>query len=261
MKRFVAILRLLRLDSCVAPFLAILIPVFLRSDNLALSFGRATPILFIAVCTFIANSLDDVEKDKVNHPERPLPARQLTPTFAAILYFIALFAALFFIQHFVPERVDFWYYGLTAMSISYRYVVDFFPALKALYVAAAASVLPLMIAAWYPNEPRLYFVAGATFLLIAGKEICMDIKDRSGDPVSFMHRFRPMPLAIVAFSLEALGLLLLVTQAHKLADLIDLLAMASALALSSLYWFKLASYKRAIILMEFQLIFGIYFLV
>jgi geranylgeranylglycerol-phosphate geranylgeranyltransferase len=217
--------------------------------------------LFIAFFTFIANSLDDIEKDKVNHPERPLPAHQLTSTFAAILYFIALFCALFLIRYYVPERVAFWYYGLTAMSISYRYVVACLPGLKAFYVAATASILPLMIAAWYPNKERLYFVAGATFLLVAGKEMCMDIKDRPGDPLSFMHKFHAKQLAVVAFSLETLGLLLLLTQVRKSADLIDMLAMAFVLVLSSLHWFRLASYKRAIILMEFQLIFGIYFLV
>ena len=261
MKRFVAILRLLRLDSCVAPFLAILIPVFLKTNDLALSFGRAIPVLFIYLCAFIANALDDVEKDKVNHPERPLPAHQLTSAFAAILYFISLFSALFLIEHYVPERIAFWYYGLTAISISYGYIVDFLPGLKAPYVAATVSVVPLMIAAWFPNEARLYRVAGATFLVTVAKEICMDIRERPGDPVSFMHRVRPIPLAITAFAMQALGLLLLALQIRRLGDMIDLLAMASVLAISTFHWFKLMNYKRAILLMKLQFILGIYFLI
>lgn len=261
MKHFVTILRLMHLDSCITPFFAILIPVFLRSNDVALSFGRAMPILFIALCTFIANDLDDVEKDKVNHPDRPLPAGQITLTFAAILYFIALFGALFLIRHFVPERIAFWYYLLTAMSISYRYIVDYVPGLKAPYVAATAALLPLMIASWYPNGGRLYFVAGAVFLLIMGKEMCLDIRDRAGDPLSFMHKIKPIPLAIVAFSLEVLGLFLLMTQARRPGDFLDLFAMASMLVLSGFQLFKLANYNRANMLMEFQLIFGIYFLI
>lgn len=218
-------------------------------------------MLFICFCTFIANSLDDIEKDKVNHPERPLPARQLTPAFAVILYFISLLSALFIIRRYIPERVAFWYYGLTVISISYGYVVDFVPGLKAPYVGATVSVLALMLAAWYPSEKRLYFVAGAVFLFTTGKEICMDIRDRPGDPVSFMHRFRPMPLAIVAFSLEILGLLLLATQLRRPRDVLGLLAMVSMLALSGFYWFKVTSYRRAILLMRLQFILGIYFLI
>ncbi|MBZ5509193.1 MAG: UbiA family prenyltransferase [Acidobacteriia bacterium] len=260
MKRLITALRLIHLDSCITPFLAILIPVFLRSNDVALSFGRAMPILFIVVCTFIANDLADVEKDKVNHPNRPLPSGQITPTIAAILYFIALFSALFLIRHYIPESVAFWYYLLTAMSISYRYIVDCIPGLKAPYVAATAAVLPLMIASWYPNGARLYFVASATFLFIVGKEICLDIRDRPGDPFSFMHRFKPIPLAISAISLEVLGLLLLMTQVGKPSDFICLFAMVFMLTLSSYQLFKFANYNRANILMEFQLIFGIYFL-
>jgi len=240
-KRFLAILQLLRIDACIPAFFALLVPVFLRTRNLALSFGRAPPLLFICFCTFIANSLDDIEKDRINHPERPLPSCQLTPTFAAVLYFICLFSALFLVRRFVSERQDFWYYGLIALSISYRYVVECFPGLKAFYVAATASFLPLMIAAWYPGDARLYLVVAFAFLVITGTEMCMDIRDRAGDPISFMHKFGPKAVAIFAFSLEALGLLLLLTQIRKPSELVDLLAMASVLAVACLYWFRRAN--------------------
>jgi geranylgeranylglycerol-phosphate geranylgeranyltransferase len=226
-----------------------------------LSFGQAIPMMCICICTFIANSLDDVEKDKVNHPERPLPAGDLTPTFAAILYFIFLFSALFLIRSYIPEHISFWYYGLTAASISYGYIVDCLPSLKTTYVALMSSVLPLIVAAWHPGDARLYFVAGAIFLFTLGKETCMDIRDRAGDPTSFMHRFRPIPLAVFAFSLEGVGLLILATQIRRLGDIIDLLAMTSLLGMSSYYWFKFLSYRRAILLMRLQFVLGIYFLV
>lgn len=90
----------------------------------------------------------------------------------------------------------------------------------------------------------------------------MDIKDRPGDAVSFMHRFKPTPLAVAAFSMQTLGLLLLVIQARKkLGDVVDLLAMTFLLALSGIYWFKFASHKRAIILMKLPFFVGLYFLI
>lgn len=261
MKRFVAVLRLVRLGSSLSPFLAILVPLFLRTNNLGLSLGRATPILFICFCTFIANALDDIEKDRVNHPERPLPAQELTPAIAVTLYFIALFLALFLARHYVPERLAFWYYGLIAISISYGYIVDFCPVLKVPYVAATVSALPLMMTAWFPTETRLYFVVAAVFLFTAGKEICMDIRDRQGDPVSYMHRFKPAPLAIVAFTLEGLGLLVLMAQSRRTGDVIDSIVMTALLLLAITYWFKVANYRRAIFLMRLQFLLGIYFLI
>ena len=89
----------------------------------------------------------------------------------------------------------------------------------------------------------------------------MDIKDRPGDSVSVMQRFKPKPLAVTAFSLQTFGLLLLATQARSLGYVIDLLIMASLLALSGIYWFKFTRYKLAIILMKIQFFVGLYFLI
>lgn len=74
-----AILRLTQVDSSMLSFLAIFLPLSVRTKDLGLSFSRAIPLLFTGMCTFIANDLNDIEKDRVNHPERPLPVRHLTP--------------------------------------------------------------------------------------------------------------------------------------------------------------------------------------
>jgi hypothetical protein len=225
-----------------------------------MSLGRAIPLLFICVCTFIANDLDDVERDRVNHPERPLPAGQLAPAVAGIMYFTFLFLALFSTKYYVTQGIAFWYYGLIAISISYGYVIECFPSLKAPYVAATSSVPILIIAGWYPDETRLYILAGSVFLVSLGREICMDITDRAGDALSFMHRFRPRPLAITAFCVEAVGVLLLVFQVRRPSDFAALLGTALLLAIAAVYWFKFASYHRASFIMKLQLVVGLYFL-
>jgi geranylgeranylglycerol-phosphate geranylgeranyltransferase len=242
-------------------FVAIFLPLLVRTNDLRMSFGRAIPLLFICVCTFIANDLDDVERDRVNHPERPLPAGHIAPAVAGIIYFTSLFLALFSTKYYVTQGIAFWYYGLVTISISYGYIIECFPSIKALYVAAASSVPILIVAAWYPNDARLYVLASSVFLVSLGREICMDITDRVGDPISFMHRFKPRPLALVAFCLEAIGLLLLVVQVRKLRDIVALLGTMVLLALAAIYWFKLASYDRASFLMKMQLVVGLYFLV
>ena len=256
-----AILRLTRLDFSILSFLAIFLPLLVRTNDFDLSLGRAIPLLFICICTFIANDLDDIEKDRVNHPERPLPAGHLTPVIAAILYFTSLGSALFSTKYYVTPGADFLYYALISLSISYGYVVECLPGLKAPYVAATCAVPILIVAASYPDEAGLYAVAVAVFLVFLGREMCGDIEDRAGDAVSFMHRFSPTPLAVVAFSLQAVGLLLLATQARRLGHVVDMLVMASLLASSAVYWFKFASYGRAMTLMKLQFVAGIYFLI
>ena len=185
-----AIFQLTRLETSLLGFLAIFIPLFVRNNDLSLSFRRAVPLLFISICTFVANDLDDIERDRVNHPDRPLPAGHFSPVFAVVLYFTFLALALFSTRYFISPGIDFLYYGAISLSISYGYISEYIPILKSPYVAIAATVPILIVAASYPNETKLYIVAGSVFLMTLGREICMDIKDRVGDPVSFMHRFR-----------------------------------------------------------------------
>jgi len=255
-----AILQLTRFDSSLLGFFVIFVPVFRRTHDLGVSFGKATPLLFICMCTFIANSLDDIERDQVNHPTRPLPSRQLSATFAALLYFVCLGAALFSTRNYIAPDIAFWYYGLIILSISYSYIVEYFPVVKAPYVAAIISATILAVAASYPNEKRLYILAAAVFLIACGREICMDIPDRAGDAKSVIHSFDPLPLAMVGFSLQTSALLLLASQVRRPADIADIAVMALFLLLAAFYWFKMARYRYAIYLMKGQFIVGLYFL-
>lgn len=257
-----ALITLTRLDTSLLVALAIFIPVFARTRDLSLSLSRAVPLLFIGMCTFVANNLDDIERDRINHPDRPLPSGHVKPELAAALYFSCLMAALFTARAFAPAEIVFWYYFLLATSISYGYIVECFPGFKALYVAVATSVPVLIVAVSYPKEGRLYLVAGAVFLFVLGRELCMDIADRAGDGESFMHRIGERPVAIAAICIQATGLLLLVLQVDELMDVADVFVIAFLLALSSLYWFNLEGRRRrAIFLMKLQLVVGLYFLI
>ncbi len=110
------------------------------------------------------------------------------------------------------------------------------------------------------DEKRLYAAAIATFCLILGREICMDIKDRPGDMISFMHKFGSTRMAIVGFSLQLVGLFSLATQVTQKGHVFALSAMLCILVLSGIYWFRLSRYWLAIIVMKVQWVVGLYFL-
>lgn len=255
-----SLLRLTRLDSSLLAFLVIFLPLWVRSGNWTQSFSKAIPMLFVYMCAFIANDLDDIEKDRVNHPERPLPAGYITPAFAAILYFICLGLALFSTRYYVSSGVAFLYYALISLHISYGYLVEALPGLKAPYVAAMSMLPILIVANEYPSENKLYAAAIAIFFLMLGREICMDVKDRPGDSVSFMHKFGSTRLATVGFSLQSVGLFSLATQITQKGQLLALSIMVCILVLSGIYWFRLSRYRLAIIVMKFQWFVGLYFL-
>lgn len=175
MQRVWALLQISRIDSAIIGSLGIFVPNYFRTRDASLSLGRAVPVLFICMCAFIANDLDDLERDKVNHPKRPLPTGRLTTTVAAGSYFICLGVSLLTIRHFIDPRTAFWYYALMAMCISYTYVVEWIPLLKAPYVAAAISLPVVIVVGCFPQEKRLYLVATSAFFLGLARELCMDI--------------------------------------------------------------------------------------
>lgn len=261
MRTFWAILQLARTDSSLMAFLCLFLPIYARTRDWPNSIGRSIPLLFIFMCTFVSNDLDDLERDQINHPNRPLPSGRLDPVFAAILYFLCLIQALFLTRHFVDERIAFWYYALITMCISYGYIVEYLPTFKAPYVATAISIPICIVAASYPGEKRLYSLAIASFLFALGRELCMDIGDRSGDIISTVHRISPFPVAIVAFVAQTAGLAILAVQIRRSLDLLAILLLALVLVIAALMWFSLKKYRVAIRLMKLQLFVGLYFLI
>jgi geranylgeranylglycerol-phosphate geranylgeranyltransferase len=241
--------------------LAVFVPVFVRSHDLMLSLGRAAPLLFIGMCTFIANDLEDVERDRINHPDRPLPSGRLSQAVAASMYFACLAAALFSARYFVEPLLAFWYYTLVALSVSYVHVVDRLPNLKALYVALAISLPIVIVAKFYPNELQLYRVAAAVFLFTLGRELCMDIEDRAGDPRAFLHGIAAEHVATFAFLVQVVGLLVLPVDLRNWDSALEVLVLTILLVASGVYWFRLARRKRAIRLMKLQYFVGLYSLV
>jgi geranylgeranylglycerol-phosphate geranylgeranyltransferase len=256
-----AVLQMARPYSSLLTFLSILVPVWARTDDLSLSLREAAPLLFVSICTFLINDLDDIEKDKINHPERPLPSGYVSPVFVAILYYTCLALALFTTRFCIDSSsAAFLYYLLLTMCISYGYVVEYLPGVKALYVAAASSIPVLILVAYFPNDIKLYRVAVALFSFMLGRELCKDLLDRPGDPISFLHNIEPQRIATFAFAAQGAGLILLSLRIVARFAIVDLLLMIALLVLSYLCWFTFGRQRSATALMKVVIFLGLYFL-
>ena len=257
-----ATLRLLRLDTSLVGFLLLFLPVATRTKDMLAGLLVAAPVLFISMCTFIANDLNDRERDEINHPDRPLPSGHVAPSFAAGLYFVCLAAALFTTRYWVQDSIASWYYLLIALSISYGHIVEFLPSLKAPYVAAVIAIPVLIVASTF-REPKLYAVASAAFLFNLGKELCMDVLDRPGDRLSVLHRFTPRHITIAALLLQLASLTLLVTLAlpgERRWTTVFLFAVAIFQSVSAYYLIARRDIRTAVHIMRIALLASFYFL-
>lgn len=259
MRHLLAIAQLARLDSSLLGFLAIFVPLLTRTRDLGMSFRQSVPMLFVGVCTFICNDLDDLERDRINHPTRPLPANRIAPHTAATLYFASLAIALLATRALIDPVRAFWYYALLIFATSYGHVVERLPSLKAIYVAIAISIPVFIVATAFPEEPGLLAVAVAALLFSLGRELLMDLRDRQGDRPSILHAAGPLPVAAVAFGFQAMGIVTLARVAFGTRDLVVLSTLGLLLIGSAWLWFSRRQ-KVAIAVMKLPLFVGLYFL-
>jgi len=205
--------------------------------------------------------LDDIEKDRINHPERPLPTGAISATFASVLYFGSLGLALLFTSIDINSGTAWVYYFFAILMISYRFITEYLPTAKALYIAIAAVIPMLIITPIYPHRVRLYIFAGATFFHILGREMSMNVLDRRGDPRSFFHRFTERSQGIVSFASMAVGLTLLTILAGNRKDFIVVAVLAILLAVAVFYWFIRSERKRAVLVTKLQMLIALALLV
>lgn len=260
MQTATAVLRLTRPGSTVLAFLSVFLPVAVRTGNVAESFAVALPMLFISMCTYIVNDIDDVETDRVNHPDRPLPSGHLLLPFVTAIYFVNLALALFTTRTFVSGKASFLYYALLLLAVNYTYVANYLTNLKSSYVAGACSLPILITIDLIPHAGALYVVAPAVFFFVLGRELLLDYLDQPGDPHSFINKMSWGTLTTTAFASQGTGLILLSLLARKRLDVLTLCLLATLFSLSLFVWLKGGQPRRATLIMKFQMYGGLYFL-
>lgn len=263
MKALLGTIELLRPSSSLLLFAMLFVPLSIQSHDVVESFERAVPLLLIAMCSFIANDLDDINTDAVNHPRRPLPSRSVSPLVAAVAYFISLAAALAATRATIPKSVAFFYYLTIVMTLSYRYVVAFLSIIKAPYAASVIAIPAVIVGRYNSDSPRFHVVAFAVFAFTLGRELCMDVVDRPGDILSVTHQIKPNAIAALAFLLQIVSLTL-VLRSRSSVDLVAIMVTVSIVILlisAAICWFGLQRHEASVDIMKFQLLLGLYYLV
>src|SRR5438874_105203 len=92
---------LTRLDTSTLVFISIFLPTYYDRRDLYFSFTHSLPILTICMCGFVINDLSDIEKDRENHPHRPLPSNMVGAVSASAIYFTLLTISLVLIKLYV----------------------------------------------------------------------------------------------------------------------------------------------------------------
>jgi geranylgeranylglycerol-phosphate geranylgeranyltransferase len=150
------------------------------------------PVLITAAGNAI-NDMCDIEIDRINKPERPLPSGKLeaknAKVFMIVAFILGNLAGLllgfwsFFISLFIATLLLFWYaYRLRHIALLGNIVVAFLSALTFLFAAQAFGDIKL------GYIPFLF-----TFLISVIREMIKDLEDLDGDGA---HDSKTLPVVI-----------------------------------------------------------------
>lgn len=248
--------RLARAEGALLSFALIFVPYACFSRGVLPAIILALPIIPIAMCTFILNDINDIERDAINHPDRPLPSGSLSTGFAAALYLTLFATSLILVRALVAEGVQYVYLFGFLVAVNYATIVNHLPKLKTPYVAFA-SVIPFEIVNAAAGQRVVpYTFMAATFLFMLGREILMDIRDERGDGPTLAKALPANVSAAIAFGLQLTGITAMTALASAPTRIGSLVLIVGICGMTILLW-RRGRQRLAINLMKAQMVLAI----
>lgn len=256
-----SVTRLTRLDTSIITALVIFFPIAHAYRDSAYAFCYALPILIISMCGFVLNDLNDIESDRVNHPDRPLPSQSLSTLFAVILYYFLLLSSLLYVKVFLSNGIAFLYLLFILGFVNYSYVIDFTPYLKNIYVAIISIIPFTILIAILPEKNPIYILAVTFFLFIFGREMLMDIEDVKGDKKSLITLLPPKKAYKVAFYVQFFGILILIFVIEDLIGVYIYIFLILCQVIFFKLWSEVKKNRLLISAMKIQISAGLYYMI
>lgn len=251
--------KLIRFDSCILTALSIFIPLLSRTEDIIFSLAYSLPLISIVASAFVINDIHDLENDRVNHPTRVLPKKQIKLHFAVVLYFILLAASLIAIRELIPLKHVYIYAVYLILITNYNYIKAEFPYLKIFYVLTVVGLHLSILNQLLPIS--IYLSIGVIFHVFA-RELLMDINDIEGDGKTLVKILGHQASAYCSFLFQSLSFALLVIFITKSKfDYLIALLFIALIVVNYFIWRNESKRKYVIRIMKIQLVLlGIMFL-
>jgi len=211
-----AVFNLTRFTTSLILFLAIAIPLWFHLGDMQFAAFYALPILTACMNGFAINDISDIEADKINHPERPLPSNAISELSAVIFYYCLLAFTLLIIKIVIEAQFVYGYLAFLLGLMNYNYVIRHTPKFKNIYIALVGTtpfiILWQLIEGFAAKAP----VIVALFFFILGREILMDVHDAKGDKDTLAKWLGLDKALILAFGCQIAGVAILLLSADSI---------------------------------------------
>lgn len=181
-----ALLKMTRIGNIVIAVMTLAVGYFLSKGTFSFFSFIADALAFAFAIAFgnIYNDLLDIETDKINQPNRPLPSGKVTPRMAKIASIVCIGLSLAVAA--IPGTQHLVHLGFFASVLILLFLYDQFlkqiPLLKNVTVAllCATPIFRATLLSQATFEP-LYATASFAFLFTLAREILKDLEDADGD--------------------------------------------------------------------------------
>lgn len=256
----VSVLKLSRATTCALAFALVFLPYYFHTRELWPSVALALPIFSIAMCMFILNDINDVERDLINHPRRPIPTGSITIGMAAIVYLGLFGISLVLVRVLIQPEVHYIYLLGFLLATNYNTIVDNLPKLKNAYVAVTVLVPVFIVNTAAQSSLVSMSITVSLFLFVLGREILMDLQDSAGDGATLAKSIPTKIASTVGFALQASAIFALGSNLSNLIRLIALVFILFLFVFVLLRWKTAANRQFLINLMQLQLLAALAFL-
>lgn len=189
---------------------------------------HSAQVLFLVVFLttafgFAINDYFDIEKDKINHPDRILPQGHIKPIWVILFCVLLSITSLYF--SFILSSYVFYINLITLALLSVYSIINNRYGVIANIITAFCSALALLITKIELNFDIVMVASISTFLVILSREIIFDVQDIEGDK---------------SISKTSIPILLGISKANKIAGI--LLLLNTVLTILSAYYFSSISF-------------------
>ena len=200
--KFISLIKLMRLYYSL-PFAAgfIVILTYLTCGYVDMIIDKAILAFFAYFCIisagYVLNDYFDIETDRINSPDRPLPDGQISPAYAAgfsiILFAVGITLAFSCTRNFglfiSATSLLLIFYDIFSKKIGIFKVIIIGIMLTSLYPASLTVSQPFSLPIYKPRLAILLIHPFWIFLTAIGYEMLKDLRDMPGDKKMYPNLF------------------------------------------------------------------------
>ncbi len=183
LKKIATIIKLFRIQATLAMNSFIFFPLLVKTQDFWFSFINTLPFILMISGEIALNDCCDIEKDRINKPQRPLVSEEANIPkvliIVGIVLLISIILAIIFYNSCIIRLIVF-LLVLLILSL-YNLPLKGISIFKSIITAICTVLCLFFVNTYLKTSNQYYFFLFSAFLFIIARELFLDVRDINGD--------------------------------------------------------------------------------